>query len=364
MRKRLARGDPQLARKIRIGTAATGAALLAGGLLLPATATASSPTLGDWEIYPAQTYQDSSSTTTETAYQTAVRPPINADGSSNFPAKRGVIPVQFDLLAGTNTITRTTRTYDPPVWQSIGSNTDTADDYSYATFKPSTSLTFNDVTNLSAKYAFTLGDCHGGSLRWTINVTHNGNSQNVHVYYGDPNGVQSCIGAASGSEQNLMTTGFTNRFEIQGAGAPVYQPKADVAAVVGTDSVNWVALILDSGWGGDQKADISAITVNDNVFAPKTSEDLGTVTTPGTFTKTCDLPQAGLKWAEDDATPTGAVNEAESIQPKDTGLYYRQVDCKYIYNLDVSSLSGSGSYHVWANVGGKNVPSPAVFDLR
>jgi len=39
-------------------------------------------------------------------------------------------------------------------------------------------------------------------------------------------------------------------------------------------------------------------------------------------------------WATNDATPTGGVNETESIQPKDTGQFYLHVDCKYIYNLD------------------------------
>ena len=63
-------------------------------------------------------------------------------------------------------------------------------------------------------------------------------------------------------------------------------------------------------------------------------------------------------------TATGAINEAESIQPKDTGQFYRQVDCKYIYNLDVSSLSGSGTYTVWARIGGVNLAVPATFDLR
>src|SRR4051794_11955367 len=44
-------------------------------------------------------------------YKTAVRPPINADGSSNFAARRGVIPVQFDLLAAPTTTTTTIKTY-------------------------------------------------------------------------------------------------------------------------------------------------------------------------------------------------------------------------------------------------------------
>lgn len=365
MKKSSGYGAPPGSRKIRIGTAAAAAALLPLGLLLPASTATAATTTGSWEIYPAQSYKDSTSETTETAYQTAVRAPINADGSSNFPAKRGVIPVQFDLLSGTNTTTTTTRTYDPPVWQSIGSTPgDTSDDYTVATFTPSTSTTFNDVTSLSATYAFTLGDCHGGSLRWTINVTHNGADQNVHVYYGDPGGNQTCIGAASGSGQNLISTGATNRFEIQSAGAPVYQSYADVQQVVGGDHVNWVGLVLDSGWGGDQKADVSNVTVNDNTFAPKTSEVISTSTTPGTFTKTCELPQAALRWAKNDSTPTGAVNEADSIQPKDTGEYYRQVDCKYIYNLDVATLTGTGTYSVWANIDGTNVPQRAVFDLR
>jgi hypothetical protein len=61
---------------------------------------------------------------------------------------------------------------------------------------------------------------------------------------------------------------------------------------------------------------------------------------------------------------TGAINEAESIQRKDTGQFYRQVDCKYTYNLDVSSLNGAGTYTVWVRIGGVNIQVPATFDLR
>lgn len=43
------------------------------------------------------------------------------------------------------------------------------------------------------------------------------------------------------------------------------------------------------------------------------------------------------------------------------------VDCKYIYNLDVSSLGAlatrDGTYYVYVNIGG-NLANPAVFDLR
>lgn len=197
-----------------------------------------------------------------------------------------------------------------------------------------------------------------------------GVNQILHVYYGNPNGPdQSCSGANSGSGQNLITTSlYPNRFEMQGGWGvpgPLYTTYADVLASIhgGTDLVDVAQLTLDSGFAGDQRANVSNVTVNDNTWVPKTTETSATTAT-GDFAKTCTLPAAELRWAKNDATPTGAVNEAESIQPKDTGQFYRQVDCKYLYNLDVSSLSGAGTYTVWVRIGGVNIAVPATFDLR
>ena len=317
-------------RKVLAGVTAFAAMLL---LALPATASAT-PTTGTWYSYPAQTTSTETSTTTgPTAYKSAVRPPINADGSSNWPAKRGVIPVQFDLLAAPSTTTTTTTTYGPPVWESIQAD----GSYSFAGLTLSSDLTFSDITNLSADYEFTTGDCFGGSLRWTISVDHGGSVKLIHVYYGTPNNTltppfQSCSGLNSGSGDNLITTGMQ--------------------------------LTLDSGWMADQRANVSNVTVNDNTWVPKTIETTTGATVMGAYAKTCALPAAELRWAKNDATPDGAINEAESIQPKDTGQFYRQVDCKYIYNLDVSSLNGQGTYTVWVRINGTNLPVPATFDLR
>jgi hypothetical protein len=125
-----------------------------------------------------------------------------------------------------------------------------------------------------------------------------------------------------------------------------------------------VQLTLDSGFAGNQRANVSNITVNDNTWIPKTTETTTTTTIDGPGVKTCTLPAAELRWAKNDNTPTGAINEGESIQPKDTGQFYRQVDCKYIYNLDVNSLSGVGTYTVWVRIGGMNIQVPATFDLK
>ena len=101
----------------RLGLILALGSLLLGGLLVsPAVA---ATTTGTWYSYPPQTFTTSSVVTTGSTYKSAVRPLINADGSSNWPAKRGVIPVQFDLLAAPTPTTTTTKTYDPPVWESL-----------------------------------------------------------------------------------------------------------------------------------------------------------------------------------------------------------------------------------------------------
>lgn len=333
--------------------------------LVAAQVTATVSTVGTWTMDPPQTFTDSSVTTTTTSYKAAVRGAVNADGTSNFSAKKGVVPVQFDLLAAPATTTATTRTYAPPVWESVQST----GTYSVAdlSLDPATVVTFNDITNLSATYLFTEGTCHGGSLRWTLDLVHDGVIQSVHVYYGDPNQAsagQECS-INSGSGQNLITTStVANRFEMAGFGpAPVYNSYATTQGIVGNDRVLAVRLVLDSGWGGTQRADVSNITVNNNTFVPKTTEVLASTTVTGDYAKTCALPDARLTWSKNGGA-SGSVNEKTSIQKKDSGEFFRQVDCKYIYNLSVSSLSGAGRYSVNVNIGGMNVPAPGIFDLR
>ncbi len=351
------------------------AAALTATLFGLGAASATVVTAGAWYYGdPGQTYTDSTSVVTSgISYKSAVRAPISADGTSNFAAKRGVVPVQFDLLAAPTTVTTTTRNYDPPVWESIAGEGNR--NYTYAYLRLSSTLTFSDISNLSADYLFTTGDCFGGSLRWDISVMHGGVNRIVNVYYGNPNGSpnppgQSCSGAQSESGENLISssTAPADRFEMQGGWGigPKYTTYADALASTnnGTDVVTQVQLTLDSGWMAPQVADVSNVTVNDNTWVPKTVETLSSSTVVGDYAKTCDLPQAELRFAKNDSSASGGVNEAESIQPSDTGQYYRQVDCKYIYNLDVSSLSGSGTYTVWVRIDGSNIPEPATFDLK
>ncbi len=333
---------------------------------------------GEWTLSPEQSVSSTTTTTTETLYQARVRPPINADGSSNFPKRRGVIPVQFNLESATRTLVETTTTVGPVVFQSIWSDNpgNTANDYSFLRFVPNTPMLFADLNELVADYSFTQGNCGGGTLAWYIRVDvgNDGNTSNdksVFLYFGDVPSFTDCAGAASNSGQNLIGSSDA-RFDLSQVGGPWYGTYADALAIMGGTNVLRASLVLDGGWAnGDQVVDLTGASADGNSWEPLPEGETTTVdsdtTTP--FAGTCDLPQAELRWSKNDPVPSGAVNEAQSIQPGDSGDYYRIVDCKYIYNLDVSSLdpdlsTRAGTYRVWVHLGGQNIPDPAKFDLR
>ena len=97
-RSRFGRRNASARRWSAVGILGTATAMLSLGQMSPALSVPT--TSGGWEFFSPQSYTDSISAPVPgvPVYTTAVRPPINADGTSNFPAKRGAIPVQFDLL--------------------------------------------------------------------------------------------------------------------------------------------------------------------------------------------------------------------------------------------------------------------------
>lgn len=321
---------------------------MAATLFVGSQASAGTTTTGSWVAYPGQ----------QTIYQTQVKKPINADGSSVFANDTtSVIPVQFGLLSGLG----------PFVFESIYSdgvdpNPATTDDYSYLSFTPSPSITFNQVKTLKATYAFTLGDCHGGSLRWSVRTSP---TQSVFIYYGavpefGNGGVNGCTPTSTlGVDQsgvNMIGQPDLRYDTSQYVGGTFYDSYAHAQTLVGTLPIIRASLVLDSGWGGDQRLTLGSATVNDNTFTPPAATALKS---------TCNLPAADIRVTKESGTPPlGVVNEPVSIQPADTNGHFRIVDCKYIYNLAVSSLSGDGEYKVEAIINGQPVPGAAYFGLK
>jgi hypothetical protein len=122
-------------------------------------------------------------------YKSQIQQPINSDGTSSWPAKRGVIPVQFKLTktdvtkkrtkswteerSGTqleqrkNVVTTTSTTYDPS-FESLVNDGDDTNDFSALTYTPSEPMKVKDIDELVADYdwaraALTLARCAGAS---------------------------------------------------------------------------------------------------------------------------------------------------------------------------------------------------------
>jgi hypothetical protein len=285
---------------------------------------------GTWVLFPAQS----------NTYATSVQQPINADGTSNFKSNgKAVIPVKFSLSTALG----------PAIFQSIGSDTSTDNDFSFLSFTPTSTLLFSEISNLTAVYSFTEGDCHGGALRWSVRVSP---SQSVFIYYGAHPSFTNCT-VPTQSGMNMISLSDL-RYDTSQVGGTFYDTYAGATALVGGMPIIRASLVLDGGWAGDQVLTLTSATVNSNTFVPST----------GSGVQTCDLPTATIQITKLSGSSTGVVNEPISIQPNDDNSQFRIVDCKYMYNLATSSLSGPGRYQVTAVINGSPAAGPALFDLR
>jgi hypothetical protein len=336
---------------------ATLAAVVLLIVALPAAASATTivtTSHGTWTASPGQS----------TIYQASVQQPVNADGSSNFKANgKTVIPIKFGLASGTGAF----------VFESIFSDNPsvTNNDASFLTWTSNAPLTFADIAELSAVYAFADGDCAGGSLRWTVRLNDGGTNRNLDIHYqpgADGIGQQTCAAGTSG--QNLIESADTiyviQEFNLTHPGAfdSAYNTTYDDAVdELGSLPVVRASLIVDSGWGanGDQVVNLSSATV-----AAGGSSSYSETFTPqpaSAVTSTCPTDPASITISKVDGAPTGDVNEPLTIQPQDNNGYFRIVDCKYMYNLATSSLSGVGTYTVKATIGSTTF-TVGSFDLK
>jgi hypothetical protein len=308
-----------------------------------------------------------------------IQQPINLNGSSTWPAKRGVLPVQFKLTKSDkieqtlDTVTETT-TVKTPRFESVCGPDDTA--YSvigkYAQIPAGT--TVKDITKVQAGFNFTAGASAKGSLRWDIGTEFG----DLHVYYG----MSHDWTGTSGSDLNLMDA-TDDRFDDGNLniGGTFYNTKAQILAKVGDAKVNNVSLVVDSCWAGtDQQLDIDYATVGindvdstiDNPLAPRTTTSQ--VVTPGTDwtligtsnpVQTNDMPAKLVVKKFNDGNNSEVVNEVLSSAQGDATGMFRQIDGKYMYNLKIESLTGPGDYRVYMNINGQDVlTSPGEFSLR
>ena len=353
-------------RPIRTAVAALAAAALMALAVTPASAAPSTETKHDnialgnswWLESPTEITTDQ--VTTE-SYKSQIQQPINPDNTSTWPAKRGVIPVQFKLAKSSKTVETVTKV---PSFQSIGSDNNPSNDWSALTHVPPAGTTVNSIEVLKASFNWLEGtNNHGGSLRWTIHAS----GGDIWAYYGPyPNfGNDGAVGGP-GSGDNLITADDL-RFDASPRHGPTYATWNDVENLYGSESVDSVALIVESGWqqnvlGGDQKVDLQSATVNSST---KTIDDsyTSTETLSEVVGATTNEPPAKIlvQKVAKDGTPLDVVEQLSSAQG-DTSGQFRQIDGKYMYNLKAETL-GAGNFQVFMVVDGYGQVMD-VFELR
>jgi hypothetical protein len=330
-----------------------------------------------------------------------IQQPINPNGSSTWPAKRGVIPVQFKLVKSDKvqqrTVTTTTTTVTKaPSFKSIGTDGVQAwyaanyNDSSILTHRLPANSTVADIESLMASYTWITGSNHGGSLRWTIQAEHG----DFWAYYGTGPNFTDNTGPGSGA--NLIEQS-DERFDASVRGGPTYATWSQIEALYGTEKVQYVSLILDGGWGGDQEinllsADVSTSARSDHVDVadtytggldtanpwdawspgnPHVQSDnpaWNTVSTTAPVA-TNDVPAHLVVKKFNDGQTVEFVNEQLSSAQGDTGGQFRQIDGKYMYNLKVESLGSlPGDYKVYLDLDTDGQPplenAPGAFSLK
>jgi hypothetical protein len=323
-------------------------------------------TSGTWTHFPPQ----------QPTYKVAVRPPIKADGSSAFNVG-DVIPVKFKLATGTSVFLFDSvwSNNNPPDGEGISD-----DNFAFLSFTPAAPTMFSAITNLSADYSFALGNCQGGSLRWSVTFdignddgtpwdpdsglpNPRDNDRSVFIYYGGyPNFTDCTTGPNNQSGVNMIGLGDLRYDTSQLVGGTFYDTYANALALSGSLTIAQVTLALDSGWMQelvgdqlvykDQSVTLTRAAVNDNAFVPVVSAP----------SDTCVLPTASIAVVEE---TNGTVPDPISAQQKFSDTFFGNTNqCTYSYNLDTNSLFGPGNYSVFVVINSQAVLIPGRFKLQ
>lgn len=266
-------------------------------------------------------------------YHTTVQPPINANGSSVWPAHRGVVPVKFTLSAQLGEL-------------ELISSTENSVPYGGVEFDIPAGLTLKNMVALS--YIGTGGGCGAGSPRFVLN--YGGKYMSIYTggetSPGDPNsGCESYVGG------NLLSSNTATRFEATQLGNPTqYDTLPNILNLYGDWPIQGMWLVTDNG---NSWVSLSSVNIQSTTY-----------TFTAASAPTCDLsPWAYLLVYQTAGNYTGPIDEATYNDRPDTGGEMRIADCQYVYNLSTKNM-GAGHYSVVVKLAGAVLDSGATFALK
>jgi hypothetical protein len=312
------------------------------------------------------------------SYTATVQQPINAPGQipSVFSNKTRTIPVKYTVQKCTTP--GASQDHYPGLLDSENTGTPSFSDAIW--YPPSSAnLTVGQVKNLTANFSWVAGGNSAGSMRWVINT----NLGNVDVYYGEPFNTGGFPGSPTvDSGTNMITdasTGAPNPARVDYWGAPnTYDTWNNVVlsdSAVANEPVNWVALIVDSGYNGTEQVQLStttpAITIDTNATTGDSTYTPGDVTGGG-GSQTCATDTTDNFWLYlakvSGSTPPAPIDEnlIDNTQG-DSGGQFRLVNGFYMYNLPLSQLTDlTAQYQIGIspNNDGSNPAGVVQFGLK
>ena len=149
----------------------------------------------------------------------------------------------------------------------------TANDASGVNIPVPSGLTFAQIQTLSAQFNVSDDDCGGGSPRFQINV----GGKNVFVYLGPSPSFTGCPQNAWASTGNLVGSSDACRVDTsQLTGGKQCSTWAEALALVGSQAVTGIQLVVDSGWffaDKEQTVLVRNVTLNDKTFLTEPAGD-------------------------------------------------------------------------------------------
>ena len=152
--------------------------------------------------------------------------------------------------------------------------TSTASTYSGLEINPSTSLTFSQLSSLSATFIDLFGGAYGGSPRFSVGLQDGSEVHFIHIALGTSpnfadNSPKGFTTAYSGF--NVIGNNDTGRYDTsQFAGGNPFTDYSSALALLGSLKVTELDFVLDGGWGanGFQELVVSAFNFSSSSETP------------------------------------------------------------------------------------------------
>jgi hypothetical protein len=142
-------------------------------------------------------------------------------------------------------------------------DTSATNDYSGIDFDVPAGTTFGSLTALRTQFDVTDDDCAAGSPRFQINI----GGKNVFVYLGP---TPNFTGCAAGTNDSGNLIGSTDaRFDLTQYGGPFYGTYQQALALLGSQVVTGIQLVIDSGWAladGEQTVLVDNVQINGTTY--------------------------------------------------------------------------------------------------